>query len=115
MSDIVRIGEVPQSEPPPPPLPELQDALLGPGELDALLADLASLAEGLEIILKGAATERAIVGRDPTLDDARAMLESGAVRGVQLRYSYEGTTWWDTLLRTPAGVRIVRIEAPVQG
>lgn len=115
MSAVVRIGEVPETEPPPPPLPELQDAILGSAELDALFADLSALAERLEIILKGAANERAVVGRDPTLDEARAMLESGAVRGVQLRYVHEGTTWWDTLLRTPAGVRIVRIEAPVQG
>jgi hypothetical protein len=31
---------------------------------------------------------------------------------VQLRYRYRGRQWWDTLLRTEDGVRIVRIEQP---
>jgi hypothetical protein len=32
--------------------------------------------------------------------------------GAQLRYEFEGALWLDTLLTTPSGVRLVRVELP---
>jgi hypothetical protein len=45
-----------------------------------------------------------------SLAEALEQLSSGTALGAQLRYSYKGADWWDTLLRTPNGFRLVRIE-----
>jgi len=99
------IAEMPQV-----PLPDLQDAVLSTEQLEALFSDLAEHATIGEIIFKGAATERVDARRKPTLVDAFAALRLDTVRGVQVRYLHEGKEWWDTLMSTPAGVRLVRIE-----
>lgn len=108
---LIQIGEVvqgPEFEE-PAPLPELQDAVLAPEQLAALLADYEAHVQIGEVILKGAATARAMT-TNPSLQDANAALRSGAVRGVQIRYLHDGREWWDTLMATPQGVRLVRIE-----
>ena len=94
-------------------LPELTQAVLDDATLDQLFVDLASLTQVLEVSAKYA--ERGYVAPEAsrlTLADARVLLARRAVRGVQIRYRYDGTEWWDTLMLTPAGVRIVRIAAP---
>jgi hypothetical protein len=87
-------------------LPTLQDALLDAGLLASLFRDLSGLVEIDEILLKGEArshTSECSV----SLEEAREALENGRVLGVQIRYRYEGSPWWDTLLRTPHGIRLV--------
>jgi hypothetical protein len=93
-------------------LPALQDALLDGDTLEALFRDLVGLVEIQEILLKGASRSHALE-RSASLDEARAALEQGAVIGVQIRYRYQGGDWWDTLLRTPQGIRLVRIQPPI--
>jgi hypothetical protein len=93
-------------------LPDLQDALLDPGTLAQLFFDLSQLAEVLEIRVKGAPTALA-TEELTTLEAARTALASGAAMAVQLRYRFEGRLWLDTLMRTPSGVRIVRMASPV--
>ncbi len=109
MTRLTVLQPEPPSEEEPPPLPDLQDAVLAEAEVDALFADLATHATVGEIVWKGGATDRA-QGAAPSLQDAREALRSGAVRGVQIRYLHEGRRWWDTLMRVPGGVRLVRIE-----
>ena len=92
-------------------LPALQDALLDGDTLDALFRDLAGLVELQEILLKGASRSHALE-RPVSLEEARAALAEGAVVGAQIRYRYQGSDWWDTLLRTPQGIRLVRIQPP---
>lgn len=93
-------------------LPQLQRALLDQETLDQLFFDLGAAAELREIVLKGASTLRADDMSKPTLDDARRLLLSRQVVGLQLRYRYGGSEWWDTLLPTPEGVELVRIARP---
>ena len=111
---LVQIGEhgtiEELDELPAPPLPDLQDAILSSAQLDALFADLAEHATIGEIILKGGATQRANPRAKPSLEEALAALRAGTTRGVQIRYLHEGSEWWDTLMRTQEGVRLVRIE-----
>jgi hypothetical protein len=95
----------------PEALPSLQDAVLDSESLQALFRDLSSLVEIDEILLKGGAQSRAVEQR-LSLEEARAALEQGRVMGLQIRYRYQGSSWWDTLLRTPQGIRIVRIQPP---
>ena len=93
-------------------LPPLQQSALDPDTLAQLFVDLATCTEILEIIPKamaqGYVPESSVLG----LDEAKQMLLTGAVRGLQIRYRYEGCQWWDTLLPDPAsgGFRIVRIQ-----
>jgi hypothetical protein len=96
---------------PRPELPPLWQAELDDPALDQLLADLAAAAEVHSVQAKGDA--RALAPTDPlTLDAAGRRLKAGEVRGVQVRYRYDGRDWTDTLLRTPAGYRLTRIAAP---
>ncbi len=95
------------------PLPSLQDALLDAGLLAELFRDLSGLVEIDEILLKGEARSHAS-DRCVSLEEAREALEHGRVLGVQIRYRYEGSPWSDTLLRTPQGIRLVRIQPPTR-
>jgi hypothetical protein len=90
-------------------LPTLHDALLDEGTLAQLARDLEGFAQVEEVLLKGGPTARA-GERSVPLAEALEALRQGRVLGVQIRYRYQGTVWWDTLLRTAHGVRLVRIE-----
>lgn len=93
------------------PLPDLHQGLLDDATVDQLFRDLASFARILEIIPKFADRRPVEDGASVlSLEEARSLLQSGAVRGVQVRYQHEGAQWWDTLMRTPQGVRLVRIR-----
>lgn len=92
-----------------PELPSINEAILDANTLGQLFEDVSRCTHLIEVIVK----------RDPrsqtpdatyTLDEARQMLEEGAAMGIQLRYSYDDAQWWDTLIRTQAGIRIVRIR-----
>lgn len=93
-------------------LADLYQAELDASTLDALFADLAAHAEIFEVRSKGGA--RAMAGAEAlSLEQARALLAAGAVRGIQIRYRFEGEVWLDTLLAGPTAVRLVRARAPV--
>jgi hypothetical protein len=92
-------------------LPPLQAAVLDAATLQSLFEDLAAETSVDEILMKGEACGYASGGR-PSLSGALEALEQGSAMGVQIRYRYQGSAWWDTLLRTPEGVRLVRIEHP---
>lgn len=93
-------------------LPELQQSVLDAATLRQLFADLAACTEITEIIPKQAAEGYVPEHSSLTLDEARAMLLGRRIRGLQIRYNYQGSQWWDTLLPAPGGegFRIVRIE-----
>lgn len=90
------------------PLPELHEGALDEPTLDALVGDILRETRVIAVMVKGAATTLA-EGGDVTLEAAIAMLREGSVRAVQVRYEHRGQLWSDTLLRTPQGVRIVRM------
>lgn len=93
------------------PLPELHDAVLDRATLHQLALDLESCARVLDVRTKGGRTARADAA-PVDLREALAALESGGVFAVQVRYLYEGAEWRDTLMRAPAGVRLVRMQIP---
>ena len=93
-------------------LAELQDAILDRETLGRLFFDLSQLAVIVEVRIKGGTAQHAS-GASATLDDARAMMESGTALGVQIRYRLGSAEWIDTLLRTTGErVRLVRIQVP---
>jgi ferredoxin-type protein NapG len=92
-------------------LPELTEAELDDDALCTLFRDLGAAAEIDDIRCKQAPDRRAGASRI-SLEEALAWLLEGRVRGAQVRYRYDGKAWCDTILATPTGHRVVRIEAP---
>lgn len=93
---------------PAPRLPDVQQAVLDSATLQALFRDLAQFTQILAVIPKMAAAAM-VAEQGIDLDNARAGLISGTYRGVQVRYRYDNQEWCDTLLNTPAGIKLVRI------
>lgn len=92
------------------PLPPVHDAVLDDAFVERLFADVGACTELLSVSTKGGSAQRAEALSMP-LDHAFRQLATGAVHAVQLRYRHEGREWCDTILRQPAGYRVVRIEA----
>lgn len=90
-------------------LPALQQTVLDAPTLEALFRDLAQCTQLLAVIPKGA-PQAYVTEHGIDLDAAQTGLASGVFRGVQVRYRYDGQEWCDTLMATPAGVRLVRIS-----
>ncbi len=93
-----------------PKLPDLNLATLDWPGVEALLRDIAACTQVTEIIPKVLAQGYVTDGAPLTLADARRLLEERAVRGLQIRYRYEGADWWDTLMVVSNGWRLVRIR-----
>lgn len=100
----------PTDENAPPKLSDLNQATLDWPGVEALLRDIAACTQVTEIIPKAVAQGYVTDGVALTLADARRLLEERAVRGLQIRYRYEGADWWDTLMVLPEGWRLVRIR-----
>lgn len=96
-----------------PPLPVVHEALLDDATRDQLFFDVAHAAELVELRVKRLPGARVGEGAAAvSLEEARELLAAREIVGVQLRYVHGGRTWWDTLLSTPEGTRLVRVEAP---
>ncbi|MEW5852685.1 MAG: hypothetical protein AB2A00_28125 [Myxococcota bacterium] len=93
---------------PSEPLPALHMALLDGHAVTALFVDLLALTEVLEVVLKGGPQQYALT-HPVTLERAQGMFQRGEVVGLQVRYRHDARAWCDTLLRTPDGVRLVRV------
>ncbi len=92
-----------------PELAELNESVLDAATLDALVSDLQTHADVLDVLVKGAATQRTD-GKPVPLTEAVEMMRAGSVRGVQVRYNWDGDEWRDTLFAVPGGVRLVRMK-----
>jgi hypothetical protein len=95
-------------------LPQLQDAILDPETLEQLFRDIQRCAVVDEVLLKGGALAMASE-KSVQLVEAQDALRDKQVAGVQIRYWYDGANWWDTLMHTPRGVRLIRIEHRLEG
>ena len=97
--------------------PPIQQADLDPPTLFRLFRDIGSVTTLMEIIYKAAPNTYAPEPITETngaeqLKKAQALLLSGKVSGVQLRYLYQDVEWWVTLGKTRAGVRLMRMRHP---
>jgi hypothetical protein len=99
-------------------LPDLQQTTLDATTLDALFADLAAHAQVLSVVPK-LTPNAMVVERVIKLAAAHAGLRDGTLRGVQVRYRFEGREWCDTLIAVPDGnARLVRMctdDVPADG
>lgn len=97
----------------PEDLPDLHQAWLDEATLDDLFRDIELLTEVVAVTRKDGS--QAMASEETlTLARARELLSAGEVRGIQIRYRHQGGEWWDTLLRTPRGVKLVRIRHPLR-
>lgn len=95
------------------PLPELQQQVLDAEMLADYRNDLEQLAELLEVKTRAAAPACGMDLPVP-LREALEGLQQGRFRGVQVRYRFQGRSWWDTLLTGAGGIRLTRI-CPEEG
>lgn len=89
-------------------LPELHQAELDADTLESYFRDLDQCADVFAVIPKmgpGYVSPSAV-----ELASGFELLRSGQVRGLQVRYHYEGVEWWDTLILQGGVVRMTRIE-----
>jgi hypothetical protein len=92
------------------PIPELQQSPLDVATLCQLFGDVRRCAQLVEVLPKYAP---GFIAPDATMtpEDGLNGLLQGRLRGLQLRYLYQGSLWWDTLLVVaPGSFRIVRIR-----
>lgn len=93
-----------------PALPELRSSTLDLAEVELLLNDIETCAQITEIIPKQSAQGYAPETGTLTLDDARQLLRTRTVRGLQIRYRHDGADWWDTLMLAGETFRLIRIR-----
>lgn len=91
-------------------LAELQRAILDDATLDDLLGDVAALCEIVAIGFKPAAESYASEATSRSIGDVRPALARG--EAVQLRYTYRGERWCDTLLPGLTDTLLVRMREP---
>lgn len=94
-------------------MPELHEGTMDALRLAVYEAELAESAQVESVQLKGGSEVRARDGGGGggDLAEAFAALQQGQVRGIQVRYRFEGEPWWDTVIALGAGFRLVRVRA----
>jgi hypothetical protein len=99
----------------PPELPALHTTTLDFSQIEQLLTDIEVCTELQEILPKYAAQGHVPEVAQVTLAQARELLFTRALRGLQLRYRYEGADWWDTVMVLGEQFRVVRIRHEFSG
>ncbi|AWV89974.1 hypothetical protein [Bradymonas sediminis] len=92
----------------PPELPEINQGLLDAATLAQYYQDL-ELTRVFGVMVKGG-PERYANEQSVPLETARQLLADGLCHGIQIRYIWQDEEWWDTLVGTGDGVRLVRIK-----
>lgn len=93
-------------------LPELLESTLEPAAVLDMARQIDAHAKILEVLRKGAPQTHTPTG-DGNLWDAVNELLNCQCRGIQVRYEFDGETWVDTLMRTPNGIRVIRMRQPL--
>jgi hypothetical protein len=93
-------------------LPPLCEALINREEVQLLFSDLADHAENIQLFHKGAisSAEQRAASHPTSLQIAGSAFLLGHTPRLQIRYSWNGADWIDTLETKDAGYRLIRIE-----
>lgn len=89
--------------------PNLHQATLDQGDLESLISDIAAFGGDVQVIPKQA-SRQCVGDASMTLAQAHAALLNHTVQAAQIRYTYEGGRWCDTLSPEPGGWRLTRIN-----
>lgn len=93
-------------------LPPVREACLSEEQVRQLFADIEALTTDVLLMQRLPGSARAAASTASLAEQLRAAQQSlltGAIARCQIRYSWQGTQWIDTLERRDAGVRLVRI------
>ncbi|MCO6044358.1 hypothetical protein NG895_10610 [Aeoliella sp. ICT_H6.2] len=90
-------------------LPDLHMATLDEGTLEVLFSDIDALGQDIEVVPKRSSRQR-VENCCMTLAEAEMAIRAHSLRAVQVRYTYEGVRWCDTLLPNGAGWSLTRIN-----
>lgn len=96
-------------------LPTVYQTILDPETFDALIADLRACARALVVSVKYAERVQVDEREQWTLEGARAALQAGQVRAMQVRYAHQDGLWTDTIFPASEGFRVVRMRTPAPG
>lgn len=88
--------------------PDLNHAVLDEATLAQYFEDL-RLAQVFAVLVKGG-PERYANENSIALETAQKLLAMGLCHGVQIRYLWQDEEWWDTLMQTSEGTRLVRVN-----
>jgi hypothetical protein len=92
----------------PAGLPPLHEVLLDAAMGEQLFRDIEKCDQVLEVLPKFGP---GYVGKQRVpLQEAAQLIKDKQVRAVQVRYVYEKSQWWDTLIPGPDGTLVVRIR-----
>ncbi len=93
-------------------LPPMREALISFDEADSLFSDLESNATNIQLFQKDAQSKTGqLSGTNKlSLQFARTALLEGRIQRLQIRYSWNGADWIDTLEAKSNCFRLVRIE-----
>ncbi|MBL4701834.1 MAG: hypothetical protein JKX85_11320 [Phycisphaeraceae bacterium] len=87
-------------------------AVIDHAQLMSLFRDVAALTQVIDVNVKGPAMSPNADACRVEITEALHLIETGAARGVQLRYEHDGSVWFDTI--TPVAAddqwQIVRIQ-----
>jgi hypothetical protein len=89
------------------PLPEILQAEWAKDQVMQLFADLAAGADVQSVQLKSATTSAAV-----PLAAAEAAFAADEAHAIQVRYSFEGEMWCDTIMPGSPTTKIIRNRVP---
>lgn len=90
--------------------PPMCDSVISRDELQALMSDLKQFTTIEEILLRQQRRGYIDETQQPGIDDVFPLLDGGHVRGVQIRYSWESSCWFDTIMIIEGGFRLIRVR-----
>lgn len=90
-------------------LPELHEAQLDKEQLLDLFSDLELVATVLEVRTKSSSGAHSAVLKQ-SLGELANELWANEIAAIQVVYTHQGHTWFDTLMRNARGVRVVRMR-----
>lgn len=102
-------GTNPSQLPDGPAIPEMREAILTVDDVRELVADLRAHACVTGTLCR-AGTRRQTPPDHIPLEAAIEQLFARTVTAIQIRYQFSGHDWTDTLLHSPAGIRLVRCQ-----
>jgi hypothetical protein len=89
-------------------LSELCEGYLTPELLDDLVTDLTQLTSIEAVMVRGGEFTMA-EQTQMDLPTAVEHMKANKLRGIQIRYTWDGVAWLDTLLKSAQGVKLVRM------
>ncbi len=94
---------------------EMVQSVIDVETLDDLVRDLSACTEVIGVLVKRGGGHVGEEDSGMDLMAGRMMLEEEGVRGMQVRYMFEGFIWMDTLMKVEHGYQLVRVRHGVEG